>query len=125
MGIPILGSVLVGSTEPDRLRHWYGTTLGGGMSSDGPLDFGGTLLIVDGRDDVADDNPEPGRAWLEFHVDDVRSLAARLDDVGVRWMIDVEERSSGLVGTLVDPDGNHVRVIQVAGRDRGEGGVTT
>lgn len=122
MAIPTLGSVLLGSTDPGRLRAWYRTTLGGGRPGDGPIDFGGTELIIDGRNDIEDKNPEPGRALLNFHVDDARALASRLDHLGVSWLVEVEERPIGLIGTLVDPNGNYVQVVQLAGRDLREGG---
>jgi predicted enzyme related to lactoylglutathione lyase len=118
MAIPTVGSVLLGSTDPGRLRAWYRTVLGGDHSDDGPIDFGGIELIIADRNDIADTNPEPGRALLNFHVDDARALASRLDHPGVSWLVEVEERPIGLIGTLVDPDGNYV---QVAGRDHREG----
>jgi predicted enzyme related to lactoylglutathione lyase len=122
MAIPTLGSVLLGSTDPRRLRAWYRTTFGGDRRGDGPIDFGGTELIIYGRNDIDDKNPEPGRALLNFHVDDARALASRLDHLGVSWLVEVEERPIGLIGTVVDPDGNYVQVVQLAGPDHRERG---
>lgn len=121
MAIPTAGSVLLGSTDPGRLRAWYHPVLGGDGPVEGPIEFGGTQLIIDGRDDIADNNSEPGGALLNFHVDDARALARRLDDLGVSWLVGVEERPIGLIGTLVDPDGSYVQIVQVAGRDHSEG----
>jgi hypothetical protein len=122
MAIPNLGSVLLGSTDPHRLRAWYRATLGDDGPGDGPIDFGGTELIIGRGDGIEDTNPEPGRALLSFHVDDARALARRLDRMGVAWLVEVEERPTGLVGTLVDPDGNYVQFAQLAGRDHRGGG---
>lgn len=108
-----LGSILLGSAAPARLRDWYRAAFSPGESTDGFLEFGGVTLVVDGRADVAAENPEPGRVVLNFHVDDARSTAARLDEVGVTWLVPVESRADGWFGTLVDPDGNLVQIIEL------------
>jgi hypothetical protein len=55
-------------------------------------------------------------------VDDARALASRLDGLGVSWLVEAEERPIGLIGTVIDPDGNYVQIVQLAGRDHREGG---
>jgi hypothetical protein len=50
---------------------------------------------------------------LNFHVDDARATAAHLDTLGVTWLVPVEERENGLFGTLTDPDGNILQIIQL------------
>jgi len=119
---PALGSILLGTAEPDRLRDWYAAALapgdsGGGFTEVTPTMFAGTFgdtsLLIDGRNDVADKNPEPGRVVLNFHVDDARAVAEHLDSLGVTWLVELEEREGGLFGTLVDPDGNYVQIIEL------------
>jgi predicted enzyme related to lactoylglutathione lyase len=119
---PTLGSILLGTAGPQRLRDWYAAALTPGDSGEGLTEvtptmfaatFGDVGLLIDGRDDVADKNPEPGRVILNFHVDDARAIAARLSDLGVTWLVELEEREGGLFGTLVDPDGNYVQIIQM------------
>jgi catechol 2,3-dioxygenase-like lactoylglutathione lyase family enzyme len=119
---PALGSVLLGTADPDRLRDWYTAALapgdsGGGFTEVTPTMFAGTFgdtsLLIDGRSDVADKNPEPGRVVLNFHVDDARAVAEHLDSLGVTWLVELEEREGGLFGTLVDPDGNYVQIIEL------------
>ncbi|CAN5749531.1 hypothetical protein BH23ACT5_BH23ACT5_24120 [soil metagenome] len=78
------------------------------------LRFGDTEIIPDSRADVADKNPEPGRVILNFGVTDARAVASHLDDMGVTWLVEVEERDFGLVGTVVDPDGNYVQIIETS-----------
>jgi len=75
--------------------------------------FGETALLIDGRSDVAGKNPEPGRVVLNFHVDDARAVAEHLNSLGVTWLVELEEREGGLFGTLVDPDGNYVQIIEL------------
>ena len=123
MPLPALSSILLGTSDPERLRDWYAAALapadaGGGFTEVTPTMFAGTFgdtsLLIDGRSDVADKNPEPGRVVLNFHVDDARAVAEHLHSLGVTWLVELEEREGGLFGTLVDPDGNYVQIIQLA-----------
>jgi predicted enzyme related to lactoylglutathione lyase len=121
MAAPPLGSILLGTTDARRLRDWYAAAFapdGAGFSEVSPTMFAGNFgdvgLLIDGRDDVADANPEPGRVILNFHVDDARAIAEHLNAVGVTWLVELEQRDGGLFGTLVDPDGNYVQIIQLA-----------
>jgi catechol 2,3-dioxygenase-like lactoylglutathione lyase family enzyme len=107
-----LSSILLGSADPDRLRDWYRTVLDPVVRDHGALDFGDCAVLVENRDDVAATNPEPGRFIVNFHVPDARATAAHLTGVGVTWVAEVEERGPGMIGTLVDPDGNYVQVIE-------------
>lgn len=109
-----LGSILMGSANPDRLRDWYRTMFGIEADQYGVLDLGGVGLIPDPRDDVDAVNHEPGRTIINLHVDDARAVAVDLDLRGVDWLVPVEDREFGLIGTLIDPDGNYVQVIELA-----------
>ncbi len=111
---PTLGSILVGSAQPDRLRAWYGAALDAEPKPDGLLDVGGVSLLIDGRADVALHNPEPGRLILSFHVDDARASAAHLRALGGSWLVELEDRRAGRFGTLIDPDGNFIQIIEVS-----------
>jgi len=118
---PALGSILLGTTDPVRLRDWYTAAFAGGDSGVFTevtptlfaCRFGDTSLLIDGRSDVTDTSPDPGRVILNFHVDDARATAERLDAVGFTWLVELEERDGGLFGTLVDPDGNYVQIIEL------------
>jgi len=112
MGKATLGSLLLGSSDPERLHAWYCAALAPERTRDGFLDFGGVEVLIDRRADVGAKSPEPGRMILNFHVDDARATAAHLTDLGVSWLVEVEERADGLFGTLVDPDGNYIQIIQ-------------
>jgi predicted enzyme related to lactoylglutathione lyase len=122
MATPNLGSILLGTADPVRLRDWYAAALAPEHTAEGFTEvsptmfactFGGTALLIDGRTDVADENPEPGRAILNFHVDDARATTAHLNALGVSWLVELQEREGGLFGTLVDPDGNYIQIIQL------------
>jgi predicted enzyme related to lactoylglutathione lyase len=108
-----LGSILLGSADPDRLKAWYRAALAARENADGFLEFGGIDVLIDGRDDVSTTSSEPGRMILNFHVDDAHAAARRLNELGVSWLAEVEERDDGLFGTLLDPDGNYIQIIQL------------
>lgn len=74
--------------------------------------IGGFRFVFPRRDDIEDKTAEPGRLILNFHVDDARGTAARLNQMGVSWLQELEERPSGLFGTLIDPDGNYLQIIE-------------
>lgn len=114
MNTPTLGSILLGSSDPRRLRAWYCAAFDLVPNDVGFLAFGATDLLIDGRADVDPVNREPGRVILNIHVDDARRTAAHLDDLGASWLVAIEERRDGLFGTLIDPDGNYIQIIQLS-----------
>lgn len=123
-----LGSMLLSSTDPDRLGAWYAAAItpadDARVDSYRILRYGDFHLMIDQRDDVAPANPEPGRMILNFDVDDARAVAARLDDMGVTWLSPLEDRDGSLFATAVDPDGNYVQLIQISAAHRAEMGAT-
>jgi uncharacterized glyoxalase superfamily protein PhnB len=113
-----LGSILLASTDPKRLRAWYAAALSPDEESTVDqyriLKFGDFYVLIDSRSDITDKNPEPGRMILNFDVDDARAVAARLDEMGVSWVAALEDRDGSLFGTVTDPDGNYVQIIQLS-----------
>lgn len=106
-------SILLGSTDPDRLRTWYTEALGVTPDTDGHLAFGHVNLLIIERDDVAAEATEPGRVVLNYHVPDIKRMAKHLDERGEKWVAAVEYRDAGLwFGTVEDPDGNYVQLIE-------------
>lgn len=119
---PSLDSLLLASTEPERLHAWYARALDPAESSqmDGYriLRYGSFHLIIDTRSDIGRRNPEPGRLILNFDVADARAVVARLEEMGVDWLAPLEERHGSLWATAIDPDGNYVQVIQISEQQR-------
>jgi len=66
------------------------------------MNFGGIRVLIDGRSDIAEKNPEPGRTILNFHVGDARATAAHLNELGVSWLVEVEERGTWRPWSRVD-----------------------
>jgi hypothetical protein len=92
MATSVLGSILIGSTDPERLRSWYRAAFAPDQPEEGSLDVGGVLLVFNKRSDVADANVEPGRTIINLHVEDAREAVTRLNDVGVTWLAELERR---------------------------------
>jgi predicted enzyme related to lactoylglutathione lyase len=119
---PILGSMLLASTDPERLRTWYVAALDPAENTDvggyRVLKFGEFYVMIDSRADIGDKNPEPGRMILNFDVADARAVAARLGDLGVSWLAELEDRDGSLFATAIDPDGNYVQIIQLSEEQR-------
>jgi hypothetical protein len=176
---PTLGSILLASRDPDRLRTWYGELL--------QRDADGTGLVIVRDDDLAATNPEPARtvlrvddaplaavrdpdgnllqrrrragsamarvavvigspaprrlsAWYRWAfglaglvvprpelgprarepqrfvpnvvVEDAAAVEARLIAGGAVWVRELESGRHGLIGTVLDPDGNYVQFIE-------------
>jgi predicted enzyme related to lactoylglutathione lyase len=112
---PTLGVVLVGSADPARLREWYADAFGVLADADGFLDFGTASVLIDKRD-LPCQAAEPGRVILTFTVADLDDAEQRLIDREVVWVREIENTSIGRIGTVVDPDGNYVQVMQATGR---------
>ena len=119
---PVLDSMLLASTDPDRLGDWYAAALDPAEDSqvDGyrVLRFGSFHVLIDRRDDVGEVNPEPGRMILNFDVADARALVARLEELGGGWVAELEDRDGSLFATAVDPDGNYVQLIELSDAHR-------
>ncbi|GAA3122287.1 VOC family protein [Nonomuraea salmonea] len=120
---PVLGSLLLSSTDPERLRTWYATALDPSDSTEvngyRVLKFGDFFyLFIDTRQDIADKNPEPGRVILNFDVPDARAVAARMEQAGTQWLADLEDRDGSLFATAIDPDGNYVQIIELSEEHR-------
>jgi predicted enzyme related to lactoylglutathione lyase len=117
MARPRLDSMLLSSTDPDRLGHWYVTAFDPDHDTKAGdyrvLTFGDVAVLIDTRADISPRNPEAGRLILNFAVDDARAVATRLDELGATWVAPLEEREDALFGTVEDPDGNYVQVIQM------------
>ncbi|MFC4013947.1 VOC family protein [Nonomuraea purpurea] len=119
---PVLGSMLLASTDPERLNTWYATVLDPEQNIEVNgyrlLKFGEFFLMIDTRADVTDKNPEPGRAIMNFDVPDARAVVARMNQAGVSWLAELEDRDGSLFATAIDPDGNYVQIIQLSDAHR-------
>lgn len=124
MNLPNLDSMLLATTDPDRLRDWYVAVLKpqdhSEMDDYRVLRFGTFHLLIDRRDDIGPKAGDPTRMILNFDVEDARAVAARMDERGTQWLAPLEDREGSLFGTAIDPDGNYVQIIQLSEEHRTE-----
>ena len=115
MTTPALSSLLLASTDPDRLRQWYVDVLGGQPDPDGFVHFGPLAVLFDGRSDVGPEVSEPGRVILNYTVTSMAQTVRDLDEHDVTWVSAAEYREQGgaWFATLLDPDGNYVQIIEL------------
>ena len=119
---PVLDSMLLASTDPDRLHAWYVGAFD--PEEDSKVDqyrvlkFGSFHLLIDSRNDIADQNPNPGRVIVNFDVADARAIVAKMDELGTTWVAELEDRDGSLFATAADPDGNYVQIIQLSEEHR-------
>ncbi len=115
---PNLDSMLLASTDPDRLRDWYAAVLDPVSNDDMDgyrvLRFGTFHMLIDQRDDVGAEAADPTRMILNFDVGDARAVAALMDERGTEWVAPLEDRDGSLFATAKDPDGNYVQIIQMS-----------
>ncbi|MER7211548.1 VOC family protein [Streptosporangium sp. NPDC000239] len=111
MSAQSFAGILLGTADAERLREWYVQAFN--PRTEGPaLFFGDVALFCDQREDVAEKNSEPGRHILNFNVENAVETAERLNGLGVTWLSELSENDHGWIGTLVDPDGNYVQIMQ-------------
>lgn len=118
-----LSSVMLGTTDPERLHAWYSAVLQPETDTrTGDYRIlglaGGVYLFIDSRDDVEPEHPDPARTILNLDVEDARAFADRAEEAGARWVAPLEDRDGSLFATAQDPDGNYVQVIQLSDQDR-------
>ena len=115
---PNLDSMLLASTDPDRLLDWYAAVLDPVANDDMDgyrvLRFGTFHMLIDQRDDVGAEAADPTRMILNFDVGDARAVAALMDERGTEWVAPLEDRDGSLFATAKDPDGNYVQIIQMS-----------
>jgi predicted enzyme related to lactoylglutathione lyase len=103
--------VVLGSRAPGRLAAWYRRVLGL-RGDDAVLMAGGVELSFRSHDDIGPTTAEPIRLIPNFHVADVRAVEARLIDIGAVWVREIEPTPWGMIGTVLDPDGNYVQFVE-------------
>jgi len=121
-----ISSILLSSTDPERLRDWYAEAFAPkvdrtpGEPGYDVLDFNGFYVMPDRRADVGETNPQPGRMFPNLETDDARSIAQRIDALGGNWHAPLEDRGGSLFATAIDPDGNYVQIIEFSEEARAE-----
>lgn len=111
MATPPIGSILLGSSNVDEMKNWYRRAFSV-EEQNGAFAFGPVLLFIETHSEVSGPATDAARYVINLNVDDCRAIEAHLKDLGVRWIRPVEQMPFGLIGTVADPDGNYIQIIQ-------------
>ena len=112
MGAPPIGSLLLGSSNVEQMREWYQKAFDVKQNDMGAFEFGPVQYYIEEHSEVSGPTQEPARIIINLDVDDCRAVEAHLKEQGVNWIRPVEQEDFGLIGTVADPDGNYVQIIQ-------------
>jgi catechol 2,3-dioxygenase-like lactoylglutathione lyase family enzyme len=122
-----LRRVVLGSRAPHRAAAWYRRALGladtdadadtvtSRKGGDEALQAGDVELLITYQSHVATAAVEPDRLVLNFVVDDILEVEARLVAMEAIWVREVERTACGIIGTVLDLDGNLVQIIEPTG----------
>lgn len=114
-----IGGVFVRSSNPKRLTAWYQEFLGFDVSSYGGVNFlwsdeipAGTGMTVWSAfaEDTKYFGPGKQQMMLNFRVDHLDMLLAKLREAGVEIIAHQEEYEYGRFAWIVDCDGNRVEL---------------
>ena len=104
------------SEDPERLKTFYGQTIGLEKNPDMGEDAfraGGAVIAIDGHSEIKGAAKEPQRLLIDFFVDDLKAEQARLEGKGVKFLRTAgKEWWGGIVSTFRDPDGNYCQLIE-------------
>jgi len=108
-----LRAVTLDSGDPERAAAWYRAALG--LSDADPLRTAGDVeLRFTAATGVTAGALEPARIILNFLVEDIRAAEARLVALGAVWVRELEGTGWGIIGTVLDLDGNYVQIVEPA-----------
>jgi catechol 2,3-dioxygenase-like lactoylglutathione lyase family enzyme len=106
-------AITLESRSPDRAAAWYRQALG--LRGAEPLLTAGGVELRFTLGTSDDPNTlEPARIILNFHVADIRTAEARLVALEAVWVRELERTRWGIIGTVLDLDGNYVQIVEPA-----------
>jgi predicted enzyme related to lactoylglutathione lyase len=108
-----LRAVVLDSLDPERAAAWYRAALAL-SDEDALVTAGGVELRFTAGTCEAPGAVEPARIILNFHVDDIGAAEARLVALGAVWVRELEPTRWGIIGTVLDLDGNCVQIVEPA-----------
>jgi predicted enzyme related to lactoylglutathione lyase len=109
---PPIGSLLVGSSNVDAMKDWYRRAFGVTDNDMGAFEFGPVQLFIEQHSEISGPTREPARVVINLDVTNCRELEGQLEGMGATWVRKVEQMPFGLIGTVADPDGNYVQIIE-------------
>jgi predicted enzyme related to lactoylglutathione lyase len=107
-----IGSILLGSNQVEAVKTWYRRAFGWEENDMGAFQVGAVQLFIEPHSEVSGPTKEPARSIINLDVAGCPELESHLKNMGVKWIREVEQMPFGLIGTVADPDGNYVQIIE-------------
>lgn len=107
-----IGSIMIGSDDVEAMKDWYRKAFGVEENEMGAFVFGGVGLFIEEHSEVSGKAADPARIIINLDVADCRAAEKMVEAAGANWIRKVEHQPYGLIGTVADPDGNYVQIIQ-------------
>lgn len=114
-----LGGVFFKAHDPKALAAWYAEQLGVRMADEGSIvfegpDSAGMTVFAPFSTDTKYFGDGPQQWMVNFRVDDLDALLAKLESAGVRVDMKREEYPFGRFGWIWDPEGNRIELWEPA-----------
>jgi len=107
-----IGSILIGSDNVEAMKEWYRKAFDVEENEMGAFVFGNVALFIEEHSEVSGKAKDPARIIINLDVADCRAAEARIEAAGANWIRRVEQEPFGLIGTVADPDGNYLQIIE-------------
>lgn len=116
-----IGGIFFKAKDPKALGEWYRDHLGinvlewGGAAfhwADDPAGAAGTTIWSPFKDDTSYFAPSTSSFMINYRVEDLHALLAKLREEGCAVDDKVDESEYGKFGWVVDPEGNKLELWQ-------------
>ena len=107
-----IGSLLIGSSQADEMKRFYRHAFGWEENEMGAFVVGGLQIFFESHSEISGSTKEAARVIINLNVTGCREIEAHLKNLDVRWIRPVEQMPFGLIGTIADPDGNYIQIIE-------------
>jgi predicted enzyme related to lactoylglutathione lyase len=114
-----IGGVFFKSPDPKALSEWYGTWLGFSLEENGcsalkpeRIPPGGCTVWSPFKETTDYFAPSKREFMINFMVDDLEGVLAKVAEGGAEVMEKIEEGEYGRFGWFLDPDGNKIELWQ-------------
>ena len=117
-----IGGVFFKAKDPKALGAWYRTHLGMDVQAWGGVAFkaeddpsgGGTTAWSLFKADTSHFAPSAASFMINYRVEDLDALIAKLREEGCNVVGDVQDSEYGKFGWVMDPEGNKVELWQAS-----------
>jgi predicted enzyme related to lactoylglutathione lyase len=109
---PQIGSLLIGSSRVEEMKAWYRRAFDVKENDMGAFAFGSVQVFIEEHSEIQGPTKEPARCIINLDVDDCRSYASHMRELGAKFVRDLDQTPFGLIATVADPDGNYLQIIE-------------